>query len=85
LRFCCAFAEYSDGGSDGSLDDVRQHHGIIKPNKSDDNEYLTLYEAHLSRLDEVANPNPGTQSRLGCLCAETHRRDKLTIGCCCEI
>lgn len=57
--------DFSDGASDGSLDDVRQHHGIIKSSKSDDHEYLTLYEAHLSRLDEVGNPNQGTLLYLG--------------------
>ncbi|XP_031556150.1 uncharacterized protein LOC116292941 [Actinia tenebrosa] len=51
--------DFSDGGSEGSLDDVRQHPGIIKVAKSDDHEYLTLYEAHLSRLEEVGNTSSG--------------------------
>jgi hypothetical protein len=65
LVYNVRFADFSDGGSEGSLDDVRQHPGIIKGAKSDDHEYLTLYEAHLSRLEEVGNPAPGLVVFLG--------------------
>ncbi|XP_073259463.1 DNA-binding protein RFX2-like isoform X2 [Porites lutea] len=51
--------EFSDGGSEGSLEDVRQHHGIIKTQKQDDPDYLTLFEAHQRRLEDVGSPSPG--------------------------
>ncbi|CAH3144396.1 unnamed protein product [Porites lobata] len=54
--------EFSDGGSEGSLEDVRQHHGIIKTQKQDDPDYLTLFEAHQRRLEDVGSPSPGTVS-----------------------
>ncbi|XP_032241539.2 DNA-binding protein RFX2 isoform X2 [Nematostella vectensis] len=47
--------DFSDGGSEASLDDVREHHGMIKSSKSDDQDRLILFEAHVSRLDEVGN------------------------------
>ncbi|XP_078353446.1 DNA-binding protein RFX2-like isoform X2 [Oculina patagonica] len=51
--------EFSDGGSEGSLEDVRQHHGIIKTQKQDDPDYLTLFEAHQRRLEDVGSPTQG--------------------------
>ncbi|XP_020625710.1 uncharacterized protein LOC110063102 [Orbicella faveolata] len=51
--------EFSDGGSEASLEDVRQHHGIIKTQKQDDPDYLTLFEAHQRRLEDVGSPTPG--------------------------
>ena len=54
--------EFSDEGSEGSLEDVRQHHGIIKTQKQDDPDYLTLFEAHQRRLEDVGSPSPGTVS-----------------------
>lgn len=47
--------EFSDGGSEASLEDVRQHHGIIKTQKQDDPDYLTLFEAHQKRLEDVGS------------------------------
>ena len=54
--------EFSDGGSEGSLEEVRQHHGIIKTQKQDDPDYLTLFEAHQRRLEDVGSPSTGTES-----------------------
>ncbi|XP_032241540.2 DNA-binding protein RFX2 isoform X3 [Nematostella vectensis] len=51
--------DFSDGGSEASLDDVREHHGMIKSSKSDDQDRLILFEAHVSRLDEVGNTAAG--------------------------
>ena len=51
--------EFSDGGSEASLEDVRQHHGIIKTQKQDDPDYLTLFEAHQRRLEDVGSPTQG--------------------------
>lgn len=51
--------EVSDGGSEASLEDVRQHHGIIKTQKQDDPDYLTLFEAHQRRLEDVGSQAPG--------------------------
>lgn len=53
------FSEFSDGGSEASLEDVRQHHGIIKTQKQDDPDYLTLFEAHQRRLEDVGSPTQG--------------------------
>ncbi|PFX30800.1 hypothetical protein AWC38_SpisGene4427 [Stylophora pistillata] len=51
--------EFSDGESEASLEDVRQHHGIIKTQKQDDPDYLTLFEAHQRRLEDVGSQAPG--------------------------
>lgn len=51
--------EFSDGGSEASLEDVRQHHGIIKTQKQDDPDYLTLFEAHQRRLEDGGSQAPG--------------------------
>ena len=57
-------SEFSDGGSEASLEDVRQHHGIIKTQKQDDPDYLTLFEAHQRRLEDVGSPTPGEGGRV---------------------
>ena len=54
--FC---SEFSDGGSEASLEDVRQHHGIIKTQKQDDPDYLTIFEAHQRRLEDAGSPTQG--------------------------
>ncbi|XP_068675424.1 uncharacterized protein [Montipora foliosa] len=51
--------DLSDGGSEASLEDVRQHHRIIKTQKQDDPDYLTLFEAHQRRLEDAGSPTRG--------------------------
>ena len=53
------YSEFSDGGSEASLEDVRQHHGIIKTQKQDDPDYLTIFEAHQRRLEDAGSPTQG--------------------------
>ncbi|XP_015776810.1 PREDICTED: uncharacterized protein LOC107354828 [Acropora digitifera] len=52
-------ADFSDGGSEASLEEVRQHHRIIKTQKQDDPDYLTLFEAHQRRLEDTGSPTQG--------------------------
>ena len=38
---------------------MRQHHRIIKTQKQDDPDYLTLFEAHQRRLEDTGSPTQG--------------------------
>ena len=55
--FCVS--DFSDLGSEASLEEVCQHHRIIKTQKQDDPDYLTLFEAHQRRLEDTGSPTQG--------------------------